>query len=65
MKGEHRLGTRTWTITHNTMTSILFWVVVALLALFALLGIAVVLFTGYFVFIKKADEINIQFPKDD
>lgn len=47
------------------MTSILFWVVVALFALFALVGIAVVLFTGYFVFIKKTDEINIQFPKDD
>ena len=41
------------------MTSILFWVVVALLALFAFIGIAVVLFVGYFVFIKKADEINI------
>ncbi len=46
------------------MTSIFFWVVVALLALFALLGISVTLFVGYFVFIKKADEINSQFPKD-
>ena len=45
------------------MTSILFWGVVALFALFALAGIAVVLFTGYFVFIKKAD--IIKFPKDD
>ena len=47
------------------MTSILFWVVVALLALFALVGVAVFLFTGYFVFIKKADEINIQFPDNN
>lgn len=45
------------------MTSIFFWAVVALFTLFALLGIAVVLFTGYFVFIKKADIIKL--PKDD
>ena len=45
------------------MTSILFWAVVVLFALFALLGIAVTLFVGYFVFIKKAN--IIKFPKDD
>lgn len=45
------------------MTSILFWVVVALLALFALVGIAVTLFVGYFVFIKKAD--IIKFPNNN
>ena len=45
------------------MTSIFFWVVVALLALFALLGIAVTLFVGYFVFIKKADVTKIKFPQ--
>ena len=47
------------------MTSILFWAVLAILAFFALLGLLLFAFATYFVWIKKADEINIKIPRDE
>ncbi len=47
------------------MNDILFWLVVAILAFFALLGLLLFAFATYFVWIKKADEINIKIPRDE
>lgn len=47
------------------MDDILFWIVVAILAFFALLGLLLFAFATYFVAIKGADEINIKIPRNE
>ncbi len=64
-KASGGLEQETWTIIPEIMNDILFWLVVAILAFFALLGLLLFAFTSYFVWIKKADEINIKIPRDE
>ena len=47
------------------MNDILFWLVAAILAFFALLGLLLFAFATYFVWKKKTDEINIKIPRDE
>ena len=47
------------------MNNFLFWVMVAILAFFTLLGFLLFLFALYFFAIKGADEINIKIPRDE